>query len=79
MAMEKGKGDWTDFLLNTVPQDTLERRVKCPVCSQDLSSCNLDAFKSHVAKNPDTHRALAAEADLLEAFKKLAIESPKSK
>lgn len=79
MEMEQGKGDWTEFLLNTVPQDTLEHRVKCPVCSQDLSSRNLDAFKAHVARNPDAHRALAAEADVLEAFKKLALESPKSK
>lgn len=69
---------YVNYLRDKARQGNNDRSLSCPLCSADIKP-DINAFKAHVQADGDKHSALAGEADIEEAFRKMTIHSPQKK
>ncbi|OAQ99162.1 hypothetical protein LLEC1_01234 [Akanthomyces lecanii] len=62
-------------LRNTARQEPPEPNLNCPLCAEDILP-DIEAFRAHVRADEPKHSTLTGDADIVEAFRKMAINPP---
>ncbi|KAJ4150503.1 hypothetical protein LMH87_011251 [Akanthomyces muscarius] len=66
---------WVTHLRNNSRQEPSEPNLSCPSCAEDILP-DIEAFRAHVRADEPKHPTLTGDADIIEAFRKMAINPP---
>ncbi|OAA65080.1 hypothetical protein LEL_10527 [Akanthomyces lecanii RCEF 1005] len=66
---------WVTHLRNNSRQEPSEPNLSCPSCAEDILP-DIEAFRAHVRADEPKHPTLTRDADIIEAFRKMAINPP---
>ncbi|KAM3558041.1 hypothetical protein MY1884_000157 [Beauveria asiatica] len=67
---------WVNHLRNNARQEPSECNLRCLLCAEDILP-DIDAFRAHIRADKSKHSILTADADIIEAFRKMSIHPAK--
>lgn len=75
LAMAEFQKRWVTHLRNNARQEPSGPNYSCPLCAEAVLP-DIEAFRAHVRADEHKHPTLTGDADIVEAFRKMAINTP---